>query len=79
MKYYYISAWTPIGFTAIYYRGEKHPLDPKTYQQRREALSRQIQLGTSTMVPAESIIYISLCKLPAGVAKEQWPEDFIGH
>lgn len=75
--YYYIVVGSPIGNAVYFYRDTKHPLDPNAMINHQMSLARSVQLKTKQIVRPEEIYWLSLVELPAEVAKERWPEDFV--
>ena len=76
MRYFYIPFASPFGFSSYFYRGEKHPLDPKTYAEKTKMLADQYFIKFHQLINPSDITFLSLTELPREVAKAKWPEDF---
>jgi hypothetical protein len=76
MFYYYISIWTPIGYSGLYYRGNLHPLHPKAMCSQQKDIATKYSLRSGERIPPEAVTYICLHELPMDVAKELFPKDF---
>jgi hypothetical protein len=72
MKYnFYISVWTPVQHFGLYYKGDKHPLEPSVYRAYQKSIATKMSLlNPEASIPPEAVVFLFLYELPGEVIEK---------